>query len=39
MLLARTDLDAADSARGQLGITVLATDMAETWRLWETLND
>lgn len=34
-----TDLDAADTARGQLGITVLAADMPETWRLWETIND
>jgi transposase len=39
MLLACTDLDAADTARGQLGITVLAADMPETWRLWETIND
>jgi hypothetical protein len=36
MLLACTDLDAADTARGQLGITVLAADMPETSRLWET---
>ena len=34
MLLASTDLDAADTARGQLGITLLAADMTETWRLW-----
>jgi len=34
-----TDLDAADTARGQLGITVLAADMPETWRLWEIIND
>ena len=33
MLFACTDLDAADTARGQLGITVLAADMPETWRL------
>lgn len=39
MLLACTDLDAADTARGQLGITVLAADMPETWRLSETIND
>jgi transposase len=39
MLLACTDLDAADIARGQLGITVPAADMPETWRLWETIND
>jgi len=39
MLLACTDLDAAHIARGQLGITVHAADMPETWRLWETIND
>ncbi len=39
VLLACTDLDAADTARGQLGITVLAADMFETSRLWETIND
>jgi transposase len=39
MLLACTDLDAADTARGQLGVTVLAAGMPETWRLWETIND
>jgi hypothetical protein len=39
MLLACTDLDAADTARGQLAITVLAADMPGTWRLWETIND
>jgi Transposase len=37
-LLARTDLEAADHTRGLLGITVLAADMDETWRLWETVN-
>lgn len=39
MLLACTGLDAADTARGQLGITVLAAGMPETRRLWETIND
>ena len=36
-LLACRDLDAADHARGLLGIAVLAADMDETWRLWETV--
>lgn len=38
MLLACTDTDAADHARGMLGIAVLAADMDETWRLWDTVN-
>jgi len=38
MLLACTDTDAADTARGLLGIAVLAADMDETWRLWHTVN-
>jgi len=37
-LLACTDLEAADHTRGLLGVTVLAADMDETWRLWETVN-
>jgi hypothetical protein len=39
MLLACTDLDTADTARGLLGITVVAADLPEAWRLWETIND
>ena len=38
MLLATTDLDAADHARGLLGVTVVAADMEETWKLWNTIN-
>lgn len=38
MLLACTDLDTADHARGLLGLAVLGADMDETWRLWETVN-
>lgn len=38
MLLACTDLDAADHARGMLGVTVLAADVDEAWRLWDTIN-
>lgn len=38
MLLATTDLDAADHARGLLGVTVLAADMEESWKLWNTIN-
>ncbi len=38
MLLACTDPDAADHARGMLGIAVVAADMDETWRLWDTIN-
>lgn len=38
LLLACTDLDAADHARGMLGLAVLGADMDETWRLWETVN-
>ena len=37
MLLATTDLDAADHARGLLGIAVVAADMAECWKLWNTI--
>jgi hypothetical protein len=39
MLLACTDLDTADTARGLLGITVVAADLPEARRLWETIND
>jgi hypothetical protein len=39
MLLACTDLDTADTARGLLGITVVAADLPEVRRLWETIND
>lgn len=38
MLLATTDLDAADTARGLLGCAVLGANMPETWRLWNTIN-
>jgi transposase len=38
LLLACTDLDSADTARGLLGVAVLAADMPETWRLWDTVN-
>ncbi len=38
MLLATTDLDAADTARGMLGITVVSADMDECWKLWNTIN-
>ncbi|MDP9820824.1 transposase [Nocardioides massiliensis] len=38
LLLACTDLDAADHARGMLGLAVLGADMDETWRLWETVS-
>lgn len=38
MLLACTDLDTADHARGLLGLAVLGADTNETWRLWETVN-
>jgi transposase len=38
MLLASTDLDAADTARGLLGCAVLGANMPETWRLWETVS-
>jgi len=34
MLLATTDLAAADTARGHLGVAVVAADMPETWKLW-----
>ena len=37
-LLATTDLDAADTARGHLGVAVLAADMPECWKLWNTIN-
>jgi transposase len=39
MLLASTDLQHAASARMQLGIAVLAADMPETTKLWNTIND
>ena len=39
MLLACTDLQAADTARGLLGIAVVGADMPETWKLWTTIND
>jgi len=38
LLLACRDLDAADTARGLLGITVVAADMDECWKLWHTIN-
>lgn len=38
MLLATTDLEAADTARGLLGIAVVAADMPECWKLWNTIN-
>lgn len=38
MLLATTDLDAADHARGMLGLSVVSADMPETWKLWNTIN-
>jgi transposase len=38
ILLACTDLAAADTARGHLGRAVLGADTPETWRLWETVN-
>jgi len=38
MLLATTNLDAADHARGLLGVTVVAADMEESWKLWNTIN-
>jgi transposase len=37
-LLATTDLDAADTARGLLGVAVLAADTEECWKLWNTIN-
>ncbi|MGO1975260.1 MAG: ISL3 family transposase [Propionibacteriaceae bacterium] len=37
-LLACTDLDTADHARGLLGITVLAADTDECWKPWATIN-
>lgn len=39
MLLACTDLNSANTARGQLGIAVLSADMPECWKLWNTIND
>lgn len=39
LLLACTDLDAADTARGLLGVAVVAADMPEAWKLWATIND
>lgn len=38
LLLATTDLAAANTALGLLGIAVLAADMPETWKLWHTIN-
>ena len=38
MLLACNDIESATTARGQLGIAVLAADMPETWTLWNTIN-
>ena len=38
MLLATTDVAAADTARGLLAIDVVAADMDETWKLWNTIN-
>ena len=38
MLLATTDLPAADTARGLLGIAVVSADTAECWKLWNTIN-
>lgn len=38
MLLATTDLDATDTARGHLGRAVAAADVDECWKLWNTIN-
>ncbi len=38
ILLATTDLAAADTARGLLGVAVVAADMPECWKLWNTIN-
>jgi transposase len=38
MLLATTDLDRADTARGLLGVAVVAANMDETWKLSNTIN-
>ena len=38
-LMACTDLDAADTARGLLGVAVVAADMPEAWKLWGTVNE
>lgn len=38
MLLATTDLVAADTARGMLGIAVVAANTEECWKLWNTIN-
>ncbi|MGI8435010.1 MAG: ISL3 family transposase [Nocardioidaceae bacterium] len=38
LLLAATDLAAADTAHGPLGVAVLAADTPETWKLWHTSN-
>jgi transposase len=38
LLLATRTLAEADTARGLLGIAVVAADMPETTRLWETIN-
>jgi transposase len=37
-LLATTDLAAADTARGLLGVAVVAADTDECWKLWNTIN-
>jgi hypothetical protein len=39
MLLACTDLDTADTARGLLGSTVVAADLPEARQLWQTISD
>jgi hypothetical protein len=36
---ARTDLDISDTAYDLRGITVVAADLPEARRLWETIND
>jgi hypothetical protein len=37
-LLATTDVAAADTARGLLGVAVVAADTEECWKLWNTIN-
>jgi transposase len=39
LLLATRTLTEADTARGLLGIAVVAADLPEAWKLWTTLND
>lgn len=39
MLLATRTLEEADTARGLLGVAVVAADMPECWKLWNTVND